>query len=325
MKTYLVTGGAGFIGSHLCEALLEKGNKVYSIDDLSTGRIENVNILKEKYPDSFIHHTSSIEDAGELIADILEKCDVIYHLAAAVGVKNVVDNPIRTLKTNLRGTEIVLDEAAKKDKRTIIASTSEVYGKAGENGALKETDDLLLGSSYHTRWGYAVSKLADEHLALAYHKEKSLPVTVIRFFNTIGPRQIGTYGMVVPRFVGWALRNEPIQVYGDGKQTRCFCFVGDTINALTGLEDRKEAVGEIFNIGNPKEISMDSLANMIKEKLKSSSEIVHVPYDKAYSKGFEDMKRRVPDISKIKELIGWEPKTSLDETINLISSWMSSD
>jgi len=324
MKSYLVTGGAGFIGSHLCEALLGKGNKVYSIDNLSTGRIENVNFLKDKYPDNFEHHTASIEDSEELISRLLEKCDTVYHLAAAVGVKNVVDNPINTLKTNLRGTEIVLEEAAKKNRRIIIASTSEVYGKAGDNGPFKETDDLLLGSSYNSRWGYAVSKLADEHLALAYHKEKNLPVTVIRFFNTIGPRQVGNYGMVVPRFVGWAMKNEPVQVYGDGNQTRCFCFVGDTINALLKLEDKEEAVGEIFNIGNPDEISMNDLARMIIKKLNSKSEIIHIPYEQAYSKGFEDMKRRVPDISKIRNLIGWEPENGLDRIIEAVGEWMRS-
>lgn len=324
MKSYLVTGGAGFIGSHLCEELLARGNKVFSVDNLSTGRIENIRPLEEKYPENFKHHTASIEDREELISELANSCDVIYHLAAVVGVKNVVDNPIRTLKTNIRGTEIVLEKASKGNKRVIIASTSEVYGKAGDNGAFKETDDLLLGSSYHSRWGYAVSKLTDEHLALAYHKEKNLPVTVIRFFNTIGPRQVGNYGMVVPRFVEWALKNEPIQIYGDGEQSRCFCYVGDSVQALLELEGRKEALGEIFNIGNPEEISMNDLAFLVREKLGSSSEIIHVPYEKAYGPGFEDMKRRVPDISKIKKLTGWKPKTELDKVIGLVASWVLS-
>jgi len=322
MKTYLITGGAGFIGSNLCEDLLADGNKVISIDDLSTGRIENIQEFIDKYPENFKHYTASIEDSKDLISNIMESCDIVYHLAAAVGVKNVVDNPIKTLKTNLNGTEILLGVASKYNKRIIIASTSEVYGKGGDNGPFKERDDLLLGSSYHSRWGYAVSKLADEHLALAYYKEKNLPVTVIRFFNTVGPRQIGTYGMVVPRFILWALKNEPIQVYGDGTQSRCFCYVKDSIRALRLLEDNEKAIGEIFNIGNPEEISMNDLATSIKNKLNSSSEIQHIDYEKAYNKGFEDMKRRVPDITKIEELTGWAPKVNLDQIIDSVSSWL---
>jgi len=322
MKTYLITGGAGFIGSNLARRLLELGHKVYSIDNLSTGSLKNIEELRIKYPNKFTHISKPVEEAEKegLLAELIDMSDVIFHLAAVVGVKLVVKNPTKTLRTNSICTELILRHAAKKGKRLLITSSSEVYGKeAEEGGILREDSDLLIGSSDKSRWCYAISKLHDEHLALAYHKEKKLPVTIVRLFNTVGPRQTGAYGMVVPRFIETALRNEPIKVYGDGKQTRCFTYIDDVIEALIKLAETKEAVGQIYNIGSNEEISIYNLALKIKERLNSKSEIIFVPYEKAYGEGFEDMKRRFPDISKIKALIGWEPKTSLNEIIDKIA------
>lgn len=322
MKTYLITGGAGFIGSHLAENLLEKGEKVLSIDDLSTGSISNISFLRDKFPKTFFHYTQKIEEDERLVSELVDEADVIFHLAAVVGVKLVVDEPTKTLMVNSKCTEIILKHAAKKGKKTIITSTSECYGKSSENGEiLKENGDSLLGTSYNSRWGYAISKLFDEHLALAYHKEKKLPVTIVRLFNTVGPRQTGRYGMVIPRFIESALENKPIEVYGDGNQTRCFGYVKDIVNALVSVSQEKEAEGEIYNLGNDKEISIKDLAVFIKEKLNSNSEIKFIPYDQAYGAGFEDMKKRIPDTSKIKNLIGWEAKTSLGEIITSVAEW----
>lgn len=323
MKSYLVTGGAGFVGSHLAERLLKGGNKVYSIDNLSTGSIKNIEHLRVQYPDKFVHYTGSIEDNKGVLAELVDSSDTIFHLAAAVGVKLVVEEPTRTLRTNSICTEMVLERAALKGKNTIITSTSEVYGKNGDNGILREDGDLLIGASDKSRWCYAVSKLFDEHLALAYHKEKDLPVTVVRLFNTVGPRQTGRYGMVIPRFIAAALKGEPIEVYGDGEQTRCFCYVGDATEALGYLAEKDSPGGQIYNVGSNEEISIIALAEKVKKIANSNSEIVKIPYDQAYQKGFEDMRKRVPDTSKIRGFIGWTPKTSLDEIISRTLEHMS--
>jgi len=324
MTRFLVTGGAGFVGSHLCEKLLEEGHTVYSIDNLSTGSMKNIVNLVEKYPQTFKHFTKDIEENEELLSELIDLSDVVFHLAAAVGVKIVVEEPTRTLITNSLCTELVLKHAAKKNKRVIITSTSEVYGKEGINSVLKEDGDLLVGSSDKSRWSYAISKLFDEHLALAYHKEKGLPVTIVRLFNTVGPKQTGEYGMVVPRFIKAALNNEQIQVYGDGKQSRCFCYVKDVIDALINLVKEEKSIGGIYNIGSSHEISINDLAQKIKEQLKSGSEVVLVPYEKAYKPGFEDMKKRVPDTSKIKDLIGWQATTDLSEIIKKTAEYLNS-
>lgn len=304
----LITGGAGFIGSHLAEYLLEKGEEVYVIDDLSTGSIENIEHLK---PNPKFNYTIDTIMNEPLIAELVDKCDRVFHLAAAVGVKLIVESPVRTIETNIRGTEKVLHAANKKKKMVIIASTSEVYGK-GELIPFKEDYDMVLGSSKNGRWSYACSKAIDEFLALAYYKEKKLPVIVVRLFNTVGPRQTGQYGMVVPTFVKQALMGRPITVYGDGVQTRSFTYVGDVVNGLTGLADNNDAIGDIFNIGHGDEISIGDLAKLVKSMTSSKSEIVLVPYDKAYEAGFEDMLRRSPDISKINNLTGYKPTLGIN-------------
>ncbi|MEK6889285.1 MAG: GDP-mannose 4,6-dehydratase [Nanoarchaeota archaeon] len=321
MKSYLITGGAGFIGSHLAEKLLEQGHRVFSIDNLSTGRIVNIEHLRQKFGDRFTHDTVAIEDDEKLLAERVDVADIIYHLAAAVGVELVVKNPIRTLETNLKGTEIVLKHTAKKGKKVLIASTSEVYGKGINGEPFKENGDLVLGPSHNSRWGYAVSKLADEHLALAYHREQGLPAIVVRLFNTVGPKQVGHYGMVVPRFIVAALNNEPIRVYGSGEQSRCFCLVDDVVSALVRLPEMDESAGQIYNIGSREEVSIRQLAERVKAKLGSKSEIVYVPYSEAYGAGFEEMMKRVPDTSKIHSLIGWSPTASLDDIIDKTSAW----
>jgi UDP-glucose 4-epimerase len=325
MKSCLVTGGAGFIGSHLSKRLLEEGFNVYSMDNLSTGNISNIDELRKKYPHNFTHITSTIEKEERLVAEFIDKSDIIFHLAAAVGVKLVVDEPTKTLETNTLGTEIVLKHASKKKKRVILASTSEVYGKNGVKGPLKESYDLVIGPTNKSRWGYAVSKLYDEHLALAYFKEKKLPVTVIRFFNITGPKQVGHYGMVLPRFIQNAIENKKIEVYGSGEQKRCFCYVEDAIDALIKIIPIEESIGEIYNIGNPEEITIKELATRVKESTNSNSEIVFVPYSKAYGEGFEDMERRVPDTTKIRNLINWQATTPLEEIIKLTTQWLKND
>ncbi len=309
----LITGGAGFIGSHLAEAMLNRGDTVAVLDNLSTGSFDNIAHLTANPRFSF-----AIESLGNsLVLDRLaSQVDAIIHLAAAVGVQLVVERPTETIETNVLGTHAVLSAARRYRSRTIIASTSEVYGKSA-NIPFNEENDLLLGPSIHSRWGYAASKLLDEFLALAAHREHSLPVTITRFFNTVGPRQTGRYGMVVPRFVQQALRNQPITVFGDGEQSRCFCHVGDVIHALLALLDRPElTAGQIYNIGSNQEVTINQLATQVIEQTGSSSTVTYIPYNEAYAPGFEDMRRRVPDISKVHAAIGWAPTRTLSEILD---------
>ena len=310
----LITGGAGFVGSHLAEKLIEQNHSVHVIDDLSTGSIENIEHLKNEKEFSYVIET--IENQG-VVAELIDKCDVVFHLAAAVGVKLIVESPVRTIETNIHGTEIVLKHANKKKKRVLIASTSEVYGKSTDI-PFHENADLVMGATVMGRWSYACSKAIDEFLSLAYWKEKHLPVIVFRLFNTVGPRQTGRYGMVLPTFVKQALLGQPITVFGDGKQSRTFTYVGDVVQALVKLARKDEAVGQVFNIGGKDEISIEGLAKKVKQLTASNSEIVYIPYNQAYEEGFEDMPRRVPDLTKINKLIGYEPKVSLDETIKKV-------
>jgi len=311
LKT-LITGGAGFIGSHLAERLLEEGHEVYIIDDLSTGSIENTEHLKGRKGFTYIIDTIM---NSPMLAELIDRCDIIYHLAAAVGVMLIIESPVRTIETNIKGTEEVLIHANKKKKKVIIASTTEVYGKSNKR-AFKEDDDLVLGTTTKGRWSYACSKAIDEFLALAYWKEKNLPVVIIRFFNIVGPRQTGRYGMVIPRFVKQALLNKPITVFGDGQQTRCFAHVKDAVDALVKISQLDEAVGEIINLGNDEEITIKELADKVKELTGSKSEIQYISYDDAYEEGFEDMRRRVPDLTKIRKLIGYKPECYLNDIIN---------
>jgi len=308
---YLITGGAGFIGSHLSEELLRRGHQVYVVDDLSTGSIDNIRHLKTH--DRF-HYTIDSCSNQHLMAELVDGCDKIYHLAAAVGVKLIVESPVRTIETNIRLTEIMLNLANKKKRPIFVASTSEVYGKS-EQFPFNEDADTVMGATTKGRWSYACSKAIDEFLAIAYWKEKKLPTVVARLFNTVGPRQTGQYGMVVPNFVRQALAGEPITVFGDGKQSRCFTHVSDVVRALIGLMDHEQAYGNVFNIGNNVEISMNDLAKQVREMCASKSEIVLVPYEKAYEHGFEDMPRRVPDLSKIKKAISWQPTIPLTQIL----------
>jgi UDP-glucose 4-epimerase len=310
----LITGGAGFVGSHLSEALLERGDEVFVIDDLSTGSIENIGHLKS-HPK--FHYTIDTVANEPVLAELIDRCDTVVHLAAAVGVKLIVESPVRTIETNVHGTEVVLKIASKKRKLVLIASTSEVYGKSGKV-PFGEADDLVLGPTSKHRWAYACSKMIDEFLALAYWKERKLPVIVFRLFNTVGPRQTGQYGMVVPSLVRQALAGDPITVFGDGTQSRSFTYVGDVVRAVVALMNEPRAVGQVFNIGNGKEISIGELAVRIKAMTGSASPIVKIPYDQAYEAGFEDMPRRVPDISKIRALIGYEPTVELDEILTRV-------
>lgn len=307
----LITGGAGFVGSHLSEALLERGDEVFVLDDLSTGSIDNISHLKDR---PRFHYTIDTVTNEPLLAELIDRCDVVVHLAAAVGVKLIVEQPVHTIETNVHGTEVVLKHANKKKKLVLIASTSEVYGKSTEV-PFSEDQDLVLGPTVKHRWAYACSKLIDEFLALAYWKERKLPVIIVRLFNTVGPRQTGQYGMVIPTFVQQALAGKPITVFGDGRQSRSFTYVGDVVRAMLGLINEPRAVGQVFNIGNGEEITISDLAAKVKTMTGSSSEIVRIPYDQAYEAGFEDMPRRVPDISKIKALVGYEPTVELDEIL----------
>lgn len=307
----LVTGGAGFIGSHLVEALLERGFFVEVVDDLSTGSMVNIEHLKGNSCFSYV--LDSVMNRS-LMLELVDRADVVFHLAAAVGVKLIVEQPVRTIETNIKATEIVLELCSRKGKPVLVTSTSEVYGKL-ENHRFSEEDDLVLGSTSRSRWCYAASKIIDEFLAKAYFKERGLPVVVVRLFNTIGPRQTGQYGMVVPRFVKQAILGEPITVYGDGTQRRCFSWVGDVVGALIELVGHSRAYGEIFNIGGTEEVSIYELALMVKELSGSSSEVVFLPYEEVYEVGFEDMRRRLPDISKIQGLIGYRPTLSLSEML----------
>ena len=315
----LITGGAGFIGSHLADAYLQRSAEVYIIDDLSTGKIENIHHLKANPK---FHYTIESVHNQPVTAELVDQCDVIFHLAAAVGVKLIVESPVRTIETNVRGTEVVLALANKKKKKVLIASTSEVYGLSSDV-PFREDGNLVMGATTKGRWSYACSKAIDEFLALAYWREKKLPTIVVRLFNTVGPRQTGQYGMVIPTFVKQALAGRPITVYGNGQQSRCFGYVGDVVGALIGLMENETAVGQVFNIGSNEEISILDLARRVKDLTHSSSEIVFVPYDEAYEEGFEDMPRRIPDISKVSELVGFKPKMSLDGILKSVIDYQS--
>ncbi len=315
---FLITGGAGFIGSHLSERLLDRGDHVVLLDNLSTGSMENIRHLKNA--DGLEYHLDSIENR-QLVAELVDDADVIVHLAAAVGVRLIVESPVRTIETNVNGTQLILEAAAKKRKLVLTASTSEVYGKSTQV-PFREEADLVLGPTTKGRWSYAASKALDEFLALSYWKEKKVPVIVVRLFNTVGPRQTGRYGMVLPNFVRQALDHAPISVYGNGKQSRCFCDVRDTVQALIKLIDSEQAIGEVVNVGNTEEITIEDLAHRVKQKTASTSPIEFIPYDKAYEPGFEDMMRRVPCVDKLEELTGFRPKTTLDEIIERVAAYM---
>lgn len=307
----LITGGAGFIGGHLAEELLKNKHKVIALDDLSTGRLENVVHLKENPNFELVVGTVLNE---HLVDKLVERADAVFHLAAAVGVELIVKRPLESLTTNIKGSEMVLEMAYRYNKKILITSTSEIYGK-NVNGPLKETDDRILGSPLKARWSYSTAKAVDEMLAYVYWKEKKVPSVIVRLFNTVGPRQTGYYGMVVPRFIEQALKNKAITVYGTGKQTRCFIHVKDVVKALIKLVEEPRAAGEVFNIGSQEEVSIEQLAKEIIKITKSKSKIEHIPYEKAYEEGFEDMQRRVPAIAKINKLIGFKPTYSLAEII----------
>ncbi len=310
----LITGGAGFIGSHLAERLLARGDEVHVIDDLSTGTIANIQHLKSS--PLFHYHIDSITNK-RLMRELVDLCDITYHLAAAVGVRLIVESPVRTMETNIRGTEIVLALAEQKRKRVLITSTSEVYGKR-EHIPFREDDDLIMGPTSKGRWSYACSKAIDEFLAIAYWKEKKVPTVIVRLFNTVGPRQTGRYGMVIPNLVTQALTGQDMTVFGDGSQARCFTHVSDSVNAIVQIAAHPDANGEVYNIGTQEEITILELARRIKEFTESDSKIVFVPYEKAYEEGFEDMMRRVPDLKKANQLIGYRPRVTLDETLRSI-------
>ena len=313
-KTAVVTGGAGFIGSHLCEYLLARKQKVVVVDDLSTGRMSNIQHLLSNSNFKFVE--GSVRDV-ELMREEIEQADCVYHLAAAVGVNLIVEKPVHTIETNIHGTEVVLSVANQFGKRVLITSTSEVYGK-NEKVPFREDDDTVLGSTKFSRWSYACSKAIDEFLALAYHRQYGLAVVIVRLFNTIGPRQTGRYGMVVPRFVDWALKNEPVMIYGSGKQKRSFTSLSDAVKALSALMELKGADGEVFNIGSAEEISIEALAEKVIEKTASKSETKYIPYTQAYGEGFDDMKRRLPCLEKIKKAIGYEPQVGLEQMLEKI-------
>jgi UDP-glucose 4-epimerase len=314
----LITGGAGFIGSHLADALAARGDHVLVLDDLSTGSMENIRHLK---PLPNFHYWIDSVMNRVLLAELVDESDLVIHFAAAVGVRLIVESPVHTIETNVKGTELVLQAAQKKKKTVLIASTSEVYGKSAEV-PFREDGDLVMGATTKGRWSYAASKALDEFLALAYFREKKLPVIVSRFFNTIGPRQTGRYGMVVPSFVRQAMLGKPITVFGDGKQSRCFCHVRDVVQALLKLVAEPKAIGEVFNIGSTEEITIEALASLVKQRVKSDSEIRYIPYDQAYEEGFEDMQRRVPSIEKIASCIDWRPSTPLDAAIDSIAQYV---
>ena len=314
----LITGGAGFVGSHLADALIADGHAVHVIDNLSTGAISNIAHLKGhprfSYTIDTIHNES-------VVAELVDDADVVFHLAAAVGVRKIVEEPVATIETNVHGTEVVLRQANKKRKLVVLASTSEVYGKSA-NVPFREDMDLVLGPTHKHRWAYACSKALDEFLALAYHKEKRLPVVIVRLFNTVGPRQSGQYGMVIPTLTRQALLGHPLTVHGDGTQSRSFTYVGDVIRALMALAAEPRAVGQVFNIGHTEEVTIGALAQRIKAVTASTSDIVYVSYDQAYEWGFEDMMRRVPDLTKIRELVAYEPRVGLDEILHAVVEHM---
>jgi len=309
---YLITGGAGFIGSHLADALLARGDDVFVLDDLSTGSVENIRHLKPQ--PGFRYFFDSVTNR-QLLAELVDECDVVFHLAAAVGVRLIVESPVRTLETNVFGTQLVLEAASKKRKLVFTASTSEVYGKS-DKVPFHEDADLVLGPTTKGRWSYAASKALDEFLTLSFWKERRLPVIVVRLFNTVGPRQTGRYGMVLPNFVRQALDNSPLTVYGSGQQSRCFCSVTDTVEAILRLAGTEKAVGEVVNIGSTEEITIESLARLVKERARSDSAIEYIPYDQAYEPGFEDMQRRVPCVDKLASLTGFRPSISLSAIVD---------
>jgi UDP-glucose 4-epimerase len=313
----LITGGAGFIGSHLADAYLARGDEVYVLDDLSTGSIKN--LLHNKANPNFHYHIDSVHNRS-VVAELVDPCDVVYHLAAAVGVRLIIESPVRTIITNVHGTEVLLEEASKKSKKILVASTSEVYGLS-PHVPFREDGVLVLGATDKGRWSYACSKAVDEFLALAYWRERHLPATIVRLFNTVGPRQTGQYGMVLPTFVRQAIEGKPLTVFGTGQQARCFCYVGDVVAALVKLMDEPDVAGQIYNIGSTEEVTIRGLAERILSLTGSSSPIVTVPYDQAYEVGFEDMPRRVPDISKIHAKIGFRPATDLDGIIEQVVAY----
>jgi len=310
----LITGGAGFIGSHLADELIKKGDEVVVLDDLSTGRFENIAHLDGKKDFHFVEGTILNE---ALVDKLVEKVDVVYHLAAAVGVDLIVKKPLESLTTNIKGSEIVLEMVHRYHKKVLITSTSEIYGK-NANGPLKEDDDRILGSPLKSRWGYSTAKAVDEMLAYEYWRQKQVPVVIVRLFNTVGPRQTGAYGMVVPRFVRQALKNEDVTIYGTGKQSRCFLHVRDVVDTLVKLMNKEEAVGKVFNIGSQEEITIEALAGKIIDITKSRSKVTYIPYNKAYEEGFEDMERRVPDTQRVKEAVGFKPTVNLDGIIKSV-------
>jgi UDP-glucose 4-epimerase len=316
---YLVTGGAGFVGSHLCEYLLAHGHSVCVVDNLSTGSASNVAHLRDNPRLTVVF--AELSDPY-LMAELVDNVDAVFHLAAAVGVKLIVTDPVHTIETNILGTELVLKLAAKKSKKVLLTSTSEIYGKS-INVPFCEDDDMLFGPSTRGRWSYACSKAIDEFLSLAYHRQFGMPVVIARLFNTVGPRQTGHYGMVLPRFVGQALRNQPISVYGDGTQTRCFGHVADVVRGLAALMDAPQAVGEIFNLGNNEEVSINQLAEMVRDMAGSSSSIIHVPYSEAYGENFEDMPRRVPSFDKAAKLVGYRPTFTVREIIASVIEYVA--
>ena len=314
---YLVTGGAGFIGSHLVERLIARGDQVVILDDLSTGTPKNLATVEGKV----VFHNGNIL-ARSIIEKLVAECDYVVHLAAALGVLNIVNKPLESLKTNLQGSEVVLEACDKYKKPVLIASTSEIYGK-NDKVPLNEEDDRIIGHPLKSRWSYSEAKAVDESLAYFYYLENKLPIRIVRFFNTVGPRQVGHYGMVVPRFVSAALKNEPLSVYGSGDQIRCFCHVDDAVRALLLVMDSEKAVGQVFNVGNNQQITIMELAKKVIELTGSSSNIEKIAYEKAYPEGFEDMQRRVPDISKIKQVLGWSPKINLDQIVKDIAAFNS--
>ena len=313
---YLITGGAGFIGSHLADALIARGDEVFVLDDLSTGSVENIRHLKAN---RLFHYSFNSITEKQVLAELVDEADVIFHLAAAVGVRLIVESPVRTIETNVYGTQLVLDAASKKKKLVFTASTSEVYGKS-DKIPFYEDADLVLGATTKGRWSYAASKALDEFLALSYWKEKKQPVIVVRLFNTVGPRQTGRYGMVVPNFVRQALAGSPITVYGSGKQSRCFCDVKDTVEAILRLVANERAIGEVVNIGSEQEVTIEGLAQVVKSRTGSDSIIEYVPYDQAYEPGFEDMQRRVPALEKLESLTNFRPTTKLAEIVDRVTA-----
>jgi UDP-glucose 4-epimerase len=314
---FLITGGAGFIGSHMAEALLSRGDEVFILDDLSTGSVENIRHLKTN---PRFHYTFDTIQNKQTLAELVDESDVVVHLAAAVGVRLIVESPVRTLETNVYGTQLVLDAASKKKKLVFAASTSEVYGKS-DKVPFHEDADLVLGPTTIGRWSYAASKALDEFLALSYWKERKLPVMIARLFNTVGPRQTGRYGMVVPNFVRQALAGEPITVFGTGQQSRCFCDVRDTVEAILRLLGNENAIGEVVNVGTDHEISIEGLAHFVKQRAQSQSPITFVPYEQAYEPGFEDMPRRIPSLEKLENLIGFRPRTSLGDIVDRVIAY----